>query len=243
MRDWFARQYTDIRGNLKWAVLAFLWWLATTYGKRMLTLIPHIPDWLANAILGVLSVIAFLWMATTLTRSQSSPRPNAADPLPLSPPEKTWGDVMAEEDATKIQERVKSASQRIEFHYALGFDPHIDIITELWNGSVFELVSFGEISGHSLYAGKQLAAEPRIIVPIEPALLTLKHADTATLVVRQYVTADVADTMWANLNRGVAIDFQSVAVSFKVLPRGPGFPNHQYRWWGPRFSIEDATRV
>jgi hypothetical protein len=185
-------------------------------------------------VAGLLNVAP--WVSRLFRKTADAPKKNAQS-------EKSWADVMAEEDAKQIQERVKNANQRIEFHYAPGFDPHIDIITELWNGSVFELVSFGKISGHTLYAGKQLAAEPRIIVPVEPALLTLNHGDKATLVVRQYVTTDVADTMWANLNRGVPIDFESVAVSFKVLPRGPGFPNQEYRWWGPRFSIEDAKRV
>ncbi len=170
----------------------------------------------------VLILCGFAWLAAVVLWPRRSGSTTAS-----AAPEKTWGDVMAEEDAQKIQERVKTASQHIEFHYTLGFDPYIEIISELWNGSVFELVSFGEISGHSLYAGNQLAGDPRVIVSVEPALLTLNHGDKTTLVVRQYVTADVADTMVANLNRGVAVDFQSVAVSFKMLPRGPGFPTNR----------------
>lgn len=80
MRDWFSRQYADIRGNFKWALLAFLWWLITTYGKQMLSLIPHVPGWVTTVILWLSSVIAFLWLAATITRSgQSSLREDTSD--------------------------------------------------------------------------------------------------------------------------------------------------------------------
>jgi hypothetical protein len=223
------------------ATLLGLWITLDSAPASVLTSIGH---WLL--LLGAAaSIIGYIAFAVFVLRSRAileKPKPLPdAESAPPALAEKTWSDVMAEDDAKKIQERVKKASQRIEFHYELGFDPYIEIITDLWNGSVFELVSFGEISGHSLYAGKQLAGDPRIIVSAEPALLRLEHGHTATLVVRQYVTADVADTMWANLNRGVVIDFESVHVSFKMLL--PGFPKQDYRWWGPRFSIEDAKRV
>jgi hypothetical protein len=70
MRNWFARQYEDIRGNFKWGLLMFLWWLVTTYGKRALNLIPHIPSWAVNVGLFVLALFGFIWIATLLARSR-----------------------------------------------------------------------------------------------------------------------------------------------------------------------------
>ena len=67
---WFARQYADIRGNLKWGFLMFLWWLLTSYGKKILGLIPQIPHWLAHVILYVLSIAGFVWIAKRMTGSQ-----------------------------------------------------------------------------------------------------------------------------------------------------------------------------
>jgi hypothetical protein len=150
---------------------------------------------------------------------------------------------LVDKDATNITSRIRHASQRIEFHFSPGSDPYLDITTELWNGSVFQLVSFGEIAGHVTYGGKQLAAEPRVIVSVEPPLLNLGHGDSLTLVVRQYLSSEVADMMQANRNRGVAIDFRSVFVSFKVLPLDDLTKMGAFRWQGPRFAIEEASRV
>src|SRR5258708_2804141 len=165
----------------------------------------------------------------------------AADPLPLpfSPPDALCEALkeIANTDAEKISERVQEIGQRIEFHFAPGSEPFIDVITDLWNGSVFGLVNFGEISGHVTYGARQLAADPRIIVSVEPVLLSLKHGGKVTLVVRQYLSAEIADRMEANRNRQIAIDFRNVAVPFRSTPL-PGFSQQSFRWIGPRFGIE-----
>jgi hypothetical protein len=109
-------------------------------------------------------------------------------------------------------------------------------------GQFFALVNFGEISGHGIYAGSQLAADPRIIVSVEPVLLNLKHGESVTLVVRQFLSAQVAEMMWANRGRGVLIEFHPISVPFKVLPLA-GATRVSYTWWGPRFPIEDAKRI
>lgn len=145
-------------------------------------------------------------------------------------------------DAEKLTERIKQISQRVEFHYNPGTDPSLDIITELWNGSVFELVNFGEISGHVTYTGRQLAGDPRIIASVEPIVLSLHHAGTVTFIVRQYLSSETADMMEANRHRQIAINFESVCVRFKVLPflvEG----TTSFAWYGPRFAIEDTVRV
>jgi hypothetical protein len=205
----------------------------------------------ANHPIGGLIVVAILFLiagvlnaAPLLNRLIRSAGVKAADPPPPPPPpEKTWGDIMAEDDAKNIRKRVCELNQRKEFHFRSGSDPYIDIITELWNGSVFQLVSYGEISGHVTYSGKQLAGEPRVIVSVEPPLLSLHHGDSVTLTVRQYLSAQVADMMEANRNRGIAIDFESVFVSFKILPLDHRTKMDRFTWQGPRFAIEDATRA
>lgn len=245
MADWFARQYADIRGNLKWAFVVALWWIVSSYGKKMLTLIPNIPQWLVYCISFLFSLAVFVWMAKLITRSGSADKsasvskPETPKEEPTKLPEKTWSDIMADEDAQKIQERVWQISQRKEFHFDQMSDPYLDIITELVNASVFDLVSFGEISGHGVYASSELAIAPR--VPGEPVIVRIKHGERATLTVRQALSSVVADTMVANLNRGISANFEGVSVSFKML--SPVGPSQTYRWWGPRFTLDEAKRV
>jgi len=63
MRNWMLRQYNDIRGNFKWALLASAWWLVAHYGKKLLQMIPNIPGWMVTAILLCSSLAVFLWLA------------------------------------------------------------------------------------------------------------------------------------------------------------------------------------
>ena len=158
-------------------------------------------------------------------------------------PEITWAEIMSKEDAKKIKERVREHNQHKQFHFGPGSDPYIEIITELWNGSVFRLVNYGEISGHVTYGGQQLAGEPRVIVSVEPPLLNLTHGGSVTMVIRQYLSAHVAETMWTNRNQSVAIDFESVFVPFKILPLDGMTKLDTFRWQGPRFAIEETERV
>ena len=194
------------------------------------------PSLLALSIL----VAAALHFAAARQRKEKSAN-NASSVSTKT--EKNWADVMAEEDAAKLPERIKEAKRRILFHYAPGSDPYLEIVTDLWNGTVFDLVNFGEIRGHAKYAGEQLALAPRIFDSVEPIFLNLKHAESETLTVRQYVTNDVADSLWANKDRGIAVDFGSVAVSFKAVPRTEKAVEAKYTWWGPRFSMQDVERV
>jgi hypothetical protein len=149
---------------------------------------------------------------------------------------------IANKDSEKLNDRIQQISQRIEFHFGHGADPSLDVITELWNGSVFDLVNFGEISGHATYASRQLAGDPRIIDSVEPIILNLRHGQKVTFTVRQYLSIEMADSMQANRDRQIAIDFENIAVTFKMAPF-PEFSNQSFRWFGPRFAIEDTVRV
>jgi hypothetical protein len=252
----------ELRPHAIWALIV---WIGSLAGGTMITALVALLQKLRHVSLdwffiGGLFLLSFGVLALLLYLAKRiSPVPKAADsaasrppepqgearkaprPEPTEPPEKTWGEIMAEEDAKNIQERVLEISQRKEFHYDPASDPYIDIITELGNASVFDLVSFGEISGHGTYAGSQLAQDPRVLASVEPVMVRIKHGDKATLTVRQFLSSGVADTMVANLNRGVSLSFESVSVSFKM--RSPTGSSQTYRWWGPRFTIEEATRV
>lgn len=63
MWSWIAEQYADIRGNLKWGILLGLWWVVSTYGRKMLQLIPNIEPWAVWAIIVLVSLLAFVWVA------------------------------------------------------------------------------------------------------------------------------------------------------------------------------------
>ncbi len=72
MAGWIKTQYDDIKGNAKWALLAALWWLVVTFGKKMLQQIPNIPGWLIWAILSLLSLVVFVWLAKSARVSRVS---------------------------------------------------------------------------------------------------------------------------------------------------------------------------
>ena len=72
MANWLNRQYADIRGNFKWGILMFLWWLITTFAKKAISLIPHIPEALVYTILCVASLIVFVLIAKLIARSQTA---------------------------------------------------------------------------------------------------------------------------------------------------------------------------
>jgi hypothetical protein len=67
--SWFKSQYDDIKGNLKFAVLAIVWTFMVGIAKAFLQKVSHVPSWLTWLILFVLSAAVFLWIAELLRRS------------------------------------------------------------------------------------------------------------------------------------------------------------------------------
>jgi len=99
------------------------------------------------------------------------------------------------------------------------------------------------IRGQTMYAGKQLAAVPQIFDRLGPPGVTcvsMKHADSGELRIRQFLSAEVADAMWANRFRNVAVDMSLVGVTFKVLLTDR---LDKFTFYGPRITIDEATRV
>ena len=148
---------------------------------------------------------------------------------------------MASGDAEKMHDMVRELGRRVEFHFGPGSDPYLDIFVELVNCSVFTVTTFGEIAGHSLYGGRPLATDPRIIDVAALVFFNLKHGEAGTLRIRQFVSRDTAELMWAERSRNAALDLGNVAISFRTML--VGFPVGKFRWYGPQITIEEATRL
>jgi hypothetical protein len=78
MREWLAKQYDDIRGHFKWALLGLLWAPLIAAVKALLTLIPHIPNWTVWTILLLVSAVAFVWIAKSQKQSGQLPEASIA---------------------------------------------------------------------------------------------------------------------------------------------------------------------
>jgi hypothetical protein len=73
--DWLRRQYEDIKGNFKWAVLGLLWTVilwAVQHLSRML----HVPNFVLLIVMLVVSCVMFYlvarWQGPVQTNKQSS---------------------------------------------------------------------------------------------------------------------------------------------------------------------------
>ncbi len=136
---------------------------------------------------------------------------------------------IAESDARKITERVRHSTKRIDFDYSLASDSHLDVIIELLNMSVFEITSSGRIDGHTRYGGQQLYGNPEAHNEPDlpgPTFVRMEHGEYGTIRIRQFLSPQVAEQMWINKGRGIAIDMSFVGVAFRT--HLDGMPDHEY---------------
>jgi hypothetical protein len=63
MANFFRKQYDDIKGNMKWAALAILWAPTVELAKKLLHMIPNMPEWGIWLSLFLFSLVAFVWLA------------------------------------------------------------------------------------------------------------------------------------------------------------------------------------
>jgi len=123
MANWLSRQYDDVRGNLKWGVLMFMWWLLTTFGKKLLGLIPSIPEWLIYTVLCLLSLGVFLWIAKVIGQSQQRETGHGT----VAQVDQTdWKKLFAEEKKVRneFQEKYAEAANKVlELQFALSQPP------------------------------------------------------------------------------------------------------------------------
>jgi hypothetical protein len=172
-------------------------------------------------------------------RGQQPPQPEQEDQLSKELKE------IARDDATNISHRVRRIGQKIHFHFSPGSDPHIDVLIELLNASIFEIVAFGEIDGHTTYAGEQLPGNPQVSHETDlhgPMFLSLKHGESGTMRIRQFISAERAERMWADRLRNISIDMSFVGVVFKMLPLS-GMRLEKFMIFGPRFTMDDVVRT
>jgi hypothetical protein len=204
-------------------------------------------DWF---IIGGLFVLSFGVLALLLHLAKKiSLVPKVEDcavsPIPESQDEECKAlRAIAEEDAEKIRDRVRQIGQRVEFHFTPGSDPYIEIFTELLNASVFDVVTFGKVEGHTMYGGQQLSSPPQVFDktgPPGPALVNLKHGESGTVRIRQFISTDVADRMWADRSRNIAVDMSLVRITFRMLLANR--PLREFQFYGPRTTIDESKRV
>jgi hypothetical protein len=235
--QWLLEQWGQIRGNVKWDISKWLGAIVLGGVYVALQRVRHLPPdwWVLGGLLGV--TLVWLLIVSHDARRKAKSEKNTSS---RSSPESSWLEELADEDAAKITERVIRISEHTVFHFDPGSDPYIEIVWNLLNASVFR-ATWTKVSGHTMYAGNQLAIAPQVFDstgPPGPTFLSLKHGDSGILRIRQFISTDIADRMWADRNRNIAVDFSLVAVGFEAM----GDTLTSFTLWGPRVLIADAIR-
>lgn len=230
MREWFARQYEDVRGNFKWGLLMLLWWALTTYGKKGLSSIPSVPQWAVNVGLFMLALIGFIWIATLIARSPRAAKENALtngtaeqDTFAAREIERlkkeanqtpNWCAELVKEDAKRTQERIVAPIWVPLRHFDLREpNPYVDFRVTFINATVFN-VEADKIEGQSYYERSPL---PHLLsVAPESDKFSLVHGDVKQIMLRQHVSRETAEAM-ENARGVVRLDLSRVRIKFKVL--------------------------
>ncbi|HEX3742205.1 MAG TPA: hypothetical protein VHV29_21080 [Terriglobales bacterium] len=89
MWSWLVKQWHDIEGHAKWALLGIIWLGITTYGPKLLHMIPSVPSWLPTLIFVCLSALVFVWLAKTRSPVPAQPAPTSDLP-PTQQPTSTF---------------------------------------------------------------------------------------------------------------------------------------------------------
>lgn len=80
MRRWWLQQWNDVKGNVKYGLLAALWWAVIELGKHLLRYIPNIPTWAIWAILLSLSLFMFAWLMRSMKHSVTQQQSQVIQP-------------------------------------------------------------------------------------------------------------------------------------------------------------------
>lgn len=73
--------------------------------------------------------------------------------------------------------------------------------------------------------------------------MKIPHGGSTTLTIRQYLSHEVADMMWASRDRGVAINFENTSISFRIWWPGGRIILQNYIWQGRRFGMDDVDPI
>jgi hypothetical protein len=83
MANWVAKQYADIKGHAKWALLVVLWGPIVAGLKYILQQVTHLPLWSIWLILVAVSLAAFVWLVKSQKAvSQQQPTAQSAAIMP-----------------------------------------------------------------------------------------------------------------------------------------------------------------
>jgi len=80
-----AKQWNDIKGNAKWALLGGVWWVVAWLSNHLVREIPNAPRWAAIIVPLLLSALAFVWLARRATATGPQ-RPTLAGGQSLTKP-------------------------------------------------------------------------------------------------------------------------------------------------------------
>ena len=87
-----------------------------------------------------------------------------------------------------------------------------------------------------------LGMDSKMVDFLDQMFLKLKHGESGTMRIRQFLSTERADRMWADKLRNIAVDMSFVAVVFKMLPLS-GMRLEKFPVFGPRFTMDDVVRT
>jgi hypothetical protein len=223
--DWISRVKTFVE-------LLVSLGLGAVFNTLLIASIPSIwrtPIWLLSSA-AILSLIA--WGIPWLIHRKAT-----EDQAKTDSPEKTWCEVMVEEDAKRTSERIAILSVEPQPHYGES-EPYIDFRITLINATVFRIET-SKIEGQTYYGRTPLMQSPNLFdVKRTNSPSSLYHGEKTTLVVQQPLSSLTIDNLQGA--RGIVkLDFNRVSITFTVRDGMPGAPE-SFKW--PIGDLIVATR-
>jgi hypothetical protein len=86
IKRWLLKQYSDVKGNAKWAFLTLVWAMIIDASKSLLRLTPHIHDWEIWLLILAVSMAVFIYVVGKVPgpANQSSKPENQKANSPIS---------------------------------------------------------------------------------------------------------------------------------------------------------------
>ncbi len=131
-------------------------------------------------------------------------------PVPV-PVASRW-DALADADVTRMPQLLVFVKALPRLHFEAS-DPYADIEITLVNASVFDL-SLDGITGHAMYQRQPLPIPPQFV----KEAFALRHGEVGDLVLRQFVSKQLAHNMQAAKGK-IEFDFGNSMVKFKFTDR------------------------
>ena len=231
MSEWVKRQWDDIKGNVKYALLVIVLGAVVT---GLAVLVRGLPWW-KDAILVFLFVLVAFWAAVATWWRRKIPDTNAAIGEIKNEFEK-----LADEDSAEMGKRLITCgiSAKLELETV---EPYVDVTFRLVNTSMFNLMS-EKVEGNAFYRGYSgekfpLSRSPIIADPMN--FFSLPRGQLRELTLRQFVPLAITDNIAANNDR-LTLDLTEVRVHFMF----PGTGDHRrFCWFGDEVEVVGGLAV